>query len=116
MSERSYMTPPSRESGIYWVKDHRTNEFTIAKWVPHMNWWVLAWVDLDDPAYSGAGVVSDARFSEIGPKIEMGVKTVPGLTFHRNALSMIWPLLENDDGVEAHEERKRARIAEQNES
>lgn len=54
--------------GDYWVRDHRDNKWRIARWNPVMNWWVLAWVSADDPAYP-SGVCSSARFKEIGPEI-----------------------------------------------
>jgi hypothetical protein len=57
-----------RPNGVYWVRDHRSGEWTIAKWNDAMCWWVLAWVLPDDPAYPD-GCCGDARFSEIGPPI-----------------------------------------------
>lgn len=58
-----------RPEGIYWVKDRRYG-WTIARWNPWQDWWVLAWVSPNDPAARGGGVVSGVRFEAIGPKIE----------------------------------------------
>jgi hypothetical protein len=61
-----------RADGVYWVRDRRSGEWTIAKWNEGMCWWVLAWVTMDDPSYP-SGCTSDERFSEIGPIITPAV-------------------------------------------
>jgi hypothetical protein len=58
-----------REDGLYWVFDRRSEEWRIAKWNSVMHWWVIAFVDMDDPAYPG-GVTGDLRWARIGPKVE----------------------------------------------
>lgn len=58
----------TRKDGIYWVKDHVDGQWKIAKWEDVQNWWVLAWVELGDPAFPD-GVCTDARFTEIGPRV-----------------------------------------------
>lgn len=65
-----------RPEGIYWVREFGKG-WTIARWNPVQGWWILAWLSPDDPADPGAGVCSDARFVEIGPRIEPPIPSSP---------------------------------------
>jgi hypothetical protein len=57
-----------RKDGVYWVYDGQDG-WRIAKWNHLQQWWVLAWVSMDDPAYP-CGTCGDGRFERIGPMID----------------------------------------------
>jgi len=55
-----------RSDGMYWVRDGKN--WRVARWNSTQGWWVIAFIEMDDPAYPSA-VCTDARFSEIGPRL-----------------------------------------------